>query len=98
MITMVIFIISIVANTGMLLSACLNMEVSMRHAVVKSAARKNTHVTFTRKNVNSASKKLRIFLLTEMRGRKDARCNSISAVAGFGLAVNFSLISLSAQR
>ena len=39
------------------LFTCENMEVNIRHADVKSGERKNTHVTFTKKNVNNASKK-----------------------------------------
>ena len=40
------------------LGTCENIEVSIRHAEVKSGDLKNTQVTFTRKKVNKARRKL----------------------------------------
>ena len=50
-------IISIVASSGAPLFTRVNIEVSNRQAVVKSAERKNTQVTLTKKKVNKAKRK-----------------------------------------
>src|SRR5688572_26960349 len=49
-----------------------NIEESKRQAVTKSAAWKNTQVTFTRKNVNNAFKKSREDLVLINAGAKEA--------------------------
>src|SRR4030095_10727928 len=56
------FIISIVGSRGAPLLTRVNIDVSNRHAVVKSGERKNTHVTFTKKKVNNAMKKFCVAL------------------------------------
>src|SRR3982751_2382403 len=50
-----ILIMANVDNNAAPPSTWLNIDVSMVHAVVKSGERKNTQVTFTRKNVSNAS-------------------------------------------
>ncbi|MGZ5189866.1 MAG: hypothetical protein ACXWCZ_02540 [Flavisolibacter sp.] len=53
-----ILITASVLNSGAAFSDPPNIEPSNLHAVGKSAALKNTHVTFTRKKVKSANVKL----------------------------------------
>lgn len=45
-----------------------NIELSKRQAVLKSVARKNTHVTFTRKKVSNANMKLEEVIFLKKRG------------------------------
>src|ERR1700704_1978693 len=54
----VTFIISIVVSKGAPPGTLENMDLNNSHALPKVGARKNTQVTFTRKNVNRANRKL----------------------------------------
>jgi len=71
--TVDVFIISIVGSIAAPLSVCPNIEANIRHAVEKSVARKNTHVTFTRKKVNRARNQRLKVLFLKNPGVSDAR-------------------------
>ena len=71
-VTTATLMISSVGRSAVPFLAKPNMEPKMRQAVVKSAARKNTHVTFTRKKVNRAPKKRCVVLLRKNAGAKEA--------------------------
>src|SRR5688572_2078242 len=95
-----------VVNKGDPFSPAPNMEVSNRHAVVKSCARKNTQVTFTRKKVNKASMNRFTFLLPKKAGAKEDLCITgsvtttvtVPSSAPEVLFFSFGLMSLSTQR
>jgi len=60
-----------------------NIEVSNRHAVVKLGERKNTQVTFTKKNVSRAIKKFCVVLVLKKAGTNDAEVvTGIGSTAG----------------
>src|SRR5258705_11635385 len=74
------------------------MDISILQAEVKSVARKNTQVTFIKKNVNRARKKLLSVLVFTKAGIMEALSMTISVAILFGLLISFSFINLSAQR
>ena len=91
---------SIVAKIAVPFVVCPNIEESRRHAVGKSSALKKTQVTFTRKKVNKASKKLFNELLFAS-GMTEARTiigASNACSGGFGVLTNFSRISFSIHK
>ena len=61
-----------VGSIGAPLAARVNIEVSNLQAVAKSGERKNTQVTFTKKNVSSARKKFWAALVRKNAGANDA--------------------------
>src|SRR5687767_12329044 len=99
--TVATLIMSIVGRIARPLSVWPNIEDNNRHAAVKSAARKKTHVTFTRKNVKSANKKLFTELFFVSAAPIDAWTIigvSIAETGGFGLLAIFSRINFSTHR
>ena len=77
-----------------------NMEDNNLHAVVKSAERKNTQVTFTRKNVSSARKKFCEAFVRKNAGAKedDLTCTGTTSGNGNSPLDSFFLNNLSTQR
>src|SRR4030095_655433 len=65
-------IISMVGSIGAPLVARVNIDVSNLQAVAKSGERKNTQVTFTKKNVRRARKKFWAAFVLKNTGAKDA--------------------------
>lgn len=93
------FIISRVGNTAAPPDNP-NIEDNNRHAVVKSAERKNTQVTFMRKNVRKARKKFCVALVRKNAGAKEDDLTGTGTTSGKGKSPldSFFRNNLSTQR
>src|SRR5687767_247042 len=85
-----------VGNTAVPFSTFPNMDDSIRQAVGKSCARKNTQVIFTRKKVSNARKNLFIVLVRMNAGANDATFTGTGS--GTGSIAFFGVNALSIHK